>query len=43
VTDHRIGLSLHRLESVMGGDLDELVDKLHEWDREQRLNSDTAQ
>jgi len=37
VTDHRIGLSLHRLESVMDGDLDELVDKLHEWDREQRL------
>jgi len=41
VTDHRIGLSLHRLESVMGGDLNELVDKLHEWDREQRLNSDS--
>jgi len=41
VTDHRIGLSLHRLESVMDGDLDELVDKLHEWDREQRLNSDS--
>ncbi len=39
VTDHRIGLSLHRLESVMDGDLDELVDKLHEWDREQRLNA----
>ena len=37
VTDHRINLSLHRLEAVLGGDLDELVEKLHEWDREQRL------
>ncbi|MEW6608326.1 MAG: peptide chain release factor 1 [bacterium] len=25
VTDHRIGLSLHRLETIMDGDLDELV------------------
>ncbi|MEA1928170.1 MAG: peptide chain release factor 1 [Candidatus Auribacterota bacterium] len=40
VTDHRIGLSLHRLESIMGGDLEELVEKLHEWDREERLNAE---
>lgn len=37
VTDHRIGLSLHCLESVMDGDLDEIVDRLREWDRQQRL------
>ncbi len=28
VTDHRIGLSLHRLEQVLGGDLDEIIDGL---------------
>lgn len=28
VTDHRIGLSLHRLETVMEGDLDEIIDAL---------------
>lgn len=30
VTDHRIGLTLHRLDQVLGGDLDELVDRLRE-------------
>ena len=28
VTDHRIGLTLYRLEAVMNGDLDELIDAL---------------
>jgi peptide chain release factor 1 len=28
VTDHRIGLTLHRLEQVLEGDLDEIVDTL---------------
>jgi peptide chain release factor 1 len=28
VTDHRIGLTLHRLEQVLAGDLDELVEAL---------------
>jgi peptide chain release factor 1 len=28
VTDHRINLTLHRLETVMAGDLDEIVDAL---------------
>ncbi|MCQ2532478.1 MAG: peptide chain release factor 1 [Saccharofermentans sp.] len=28
VTDHRIGLTLYRLESILGGDLDEIVDAL---------------
>lgn len=37
VTDHRIGLSLHNLESILDGNLDEIVNKLHEWDREQKL------
>ncbi len=28
VTDHRIGLSLHRLETILDGDLDEFIDTL---------------
>ncbi|MDA8066162.1 MAG: peptide chain release factor 1 [Thermaerobacter sp.] len=28
VTDHRIGMTLHRIEAVLDGDLDELVDAL---------------
>ena len=28
VTDHRIGLTLHKIERVMLGDLDDLVDAL---------------
>lgn len=28
VTDHRIGLTLHRLDQVMEGDLDEIVEAL---------------
>jgi peptide chain release factor 1 len=28
ITDHRVGLTLHRLTQVMEGDLDELIDKL---------------
>jgi peptide chain release factor 1 len=29
VTDHRAGITLHRLEAVMEGDLDELLDAVH--------------
>ncbi|MEO9514830.1 MAG: peptide chain release factor 1 [Paracoccaceae bacterium] len=28
MTDHRIGLTLYRLDSIMGGDLDEIIDAL---------------
>jgi len=28
VTDHRVGLTLHRLDSVLDGDLDEIIDTL---------------
>jgi peptide chain release factor 1 len=30
VTDHRLGLTLHRLSEILDGDLDELVDRLAE-------------
>ncbi|MDR7519661.1 MAG: peptide chain release factor 1 [Armatimonadota bacterium] len=37
VTDHRIGLSLHRLETVLDGDLDELIEALAAADRAAQL------
>ncbi len=39
VTDHRIGLSLHRLGGVMEGDFEELIDGLIAADRAARLAS----
>jgi peptide chain release factor 1 len=29
VTDHRAGVTLHRLEEIVGGDLDEVLDSVH--------------
>ena len=40
VTDHRIGLTLHRLESVLLGDLDELINALITTDQAERLKSE---
>ncbi len=37
VTDHRIGFTMHRLEEVLNGDLDELIDALSEADRKSRV------
>jgi len=37
VTDHRIGLTLYKLEAVLNGDLDELVDGLITADRARLL------
>ncbi|MBW7996954.1 MAG: peptide chain release factor 1 [Candidatus Glassbacteria bacterium] len=37
VTDHRIGLSLHKLEAILGGDLDDLIDALAEAGHEEKL------
>ncbi|EKP94673.1 peptide chain release factor 1 [Thermaerobacter subterraneus] len=37
VTDHRIGLTLYRLQEVMDGDLDELLDALAAHDEQVRL------
>ena len=37
VTDHRIGLTLHRLESVLEGDLDEILNALITADQAARL------
>ncbi len=39
VTDHRIGLTLHRLDAVIDGDLDEITDSLITHDRAQKLGA----
>lgn len=36
VTDHRIGLTLHKLEDILNGDLDEIIDALKEEERKKR-------
>ncbi len=37
VTDHRIGLTLYKLEQVLNGSLDELLDALITHDQAQKL------
>lgn len=37
LTDHRVGLTLYRLQAVMNGDLDEVIDALGTADREKML------
>lgn len=37
VTDHRIGLNLHALDRVLGGDLDEIISALRATERAERL------
>ena len=39
VTDHRIHLTLHRLENVLNGDLDEIIDNLTAADQAARLSN----
>lgn len=37
VTDHRIGLTLHKLESILEGDLDEIINALKQEEKAKRL------
>ena len=39
LTDHRIGLTLYRLEQVMNGDLDEIIDALAAADQAEKLQN----
>ena len=41
VTDHRIGLTLHKLDRMMDGDLDEVIDALTADDQARRLTEMT--
>lgn len=42
VTDHRIGLTVHRLEAVLDGDLDEIIGALQAHEQEERLKAAQA-
>ncbi len=37
VTDHRIGLTLHKIDAIMNGDLDEIIDSLITSDQSEKL------
>ena len=39
ITDHRVGLTLHKLESVLEGDLQGLIDALSAWDNAEKLKT----
>ncbi|HEX9419259.1 MAG TPA: peptide chain release factor-like protein, partial [Methylomirabilota bacterium] len=39
ISDHRINLTLHRLPTVLEGDLDEIVDALSAEDQRQKLGA----
>jgi peptide chain release factor 1 len=40
VTDHRIGLTLHRLDSVLNGDMNELVEALTLAEQTEMMDKD---
>jgi peptide chain release factor 1 len=42
VTDHRIGLTLYKLEDILTGEIDEFVESLKKREQEQRLESSKA-
>jgi peptide chain release factor 1 len=42
VTDHRVKLTLHKLDRVLDGDLDEIIDTLLTEDRENRVSAAAA-
>lgn len=39
VSDHRIGLTLHKIDAILSGDLDELIDALVTADQAERLKA----
>ncbi len=42
VSDHRIGLTLYKIEAVMNGDLDEIIDALITADTAEKLKADSG-
>jgi len=39
VTDHRIGLTLHKLDAIMEGDLDEIIEALREAEQDKKMKA----
>lgn len=42
ITDHRIGFTMHRIETFMDGDIQEMLDKLISADQTERLKGEEA-
>jgi peptide chain release factor 1 len=42
VTDHRIHLTLHKIDSILNGDLDEIIDSLTAQDQAMRLAAEDS-
>ena len=42
VSDHRIGLTLYKLESILQGDINEIIDELTTFHQAQTLKHDNA-
>jgi peptide chain release factor 1 len=40
VTDHRIGLTLQKLDRIMEGDLDEIIENLIHFDQQQQMENE---
>ena len=40
VTDHRIGLTLYKIDQIMDGELDELIDALTAADQAEKLKAE---
>ena len=43
VTDHRIGLTLYKLEQFLNGDLDEMIDALITADTAEKLKAENSE
>jgi peptide chain release factor 1 len=43
VTDHRIGLTLYKIEQIMNGDLDEIIDALVMADQAERMKASAGE
>jgi peptide chain release factor 1 len=41
ISDHRIGLTIYKLEQFLNGDLDEVIDALITYDTAQKLKSES--
>ncbi|MDR2899682.1 MAG: peptide chain release factor 1, partial [Clostridiales bacterium] len=42
VTDHRVGLTLHRLDAILDGDLDEIMDTIITTDQAEKLKGEES-
>ena len=43
VTDHRIGLTLYKIDNIMNGDIDEIVDALITADQAEKLKENSSE